>query len=438
MKEMEKFKTEQKRVISRLDCLSSNVYGMIVSNGVIEEKFYFDETGELYNITPMVKMDGQFIDGEQASISCYDIIQSEASSLDLSCDNITHIEQEVIDDATLIKNVFTADIKDDDTLCRCRSNKSNSESMLNIHIFPYKGYNVSHRKEVCESNSEIKLTCHDDNLPDVFHFGKWFHHYNDVEICKLAGFSSGKHTFIQIPFCTYEDIGNYTCSITDTRKNTTVFYSTTFLSVPGPPVIVNSSLVKYKSKAECLLSVEFYSFDEISTLTWYKNGRLLHSSEHQRPNVRQTTHIVNMHNKDVPIKAKIATLQLKRVCDVDTSIYRLTVKTAHFSTSHTFEQEDNTVHTVLIMSSLIATGIVMTGLIIIICRFTKGRKKKFRFNRKSLYTSNAVVGRRIDTQFYEEIDMFIENLRQADEETTGHNRYTMSENEYEQIPFDRE
>lgn len=96
--------------------------------------------GELYNITPMVKMDGQFIDGEQASISCYDIIQSEASSLDLSCDNVTHIEQEVIDDATSIKNVFTADIKDDDTLCRCRSNKSNSESMLNIHIFPCKFY----------------------------------------------------------------------------------------------------------------------------------------------------------------------------------------------------------------------------------------------------------------------------------------------------------
>ncbi|VDI83052.1 Hypothetical predicted protein, partial [Mytilus galloprovincialis] len=208
MKEIEKFRTEQKRVISFMDCLSSNVYGIIVSNGVIEEKFYFDETGELYNITPMLKMDGQFIDGEQASISCYDIIQSDASSLDLSCDN------------------------DDDTLCRCRSNKSNSESMLNIHIFPYKGYNVSHRKEVCESNSEIKLTCQDDNLPDVFHFGKWFHHYNDVEICKLAGFSSGKQTFIQIPFCTYEDVGNYTCSITDTRKNTTVLYSTTFLSVP--------------------------------------------------------------------------------------------------------------------------------------------------------------------------------------------------------------
>ncbi|CAC5388702.1 TTN [Mytilus coruscus] len=401
MKKMDILTTEQEAVITLMDCLSSNVYGMVVSNGFFTEKFYFNITGEVYNVSPMLTIDGHFIDGKQASITCYDIIQSEASSLDLSCDNVTNIEQEVNDDATLIKNVFTADIKDNDTICRCTSNKSNSESMLHIHIFPYKGHNVSHGNEVCESNSEIKLTCQDENLRDVFHFGKWIHHYNNVEIRQLDGFSEGKQTSIPIPFCTYEDIGNYTCTVTDSRKNITVFNSTTFLSVPGPPVIVNSSIVKHTSKAECLLSVEFYSFDEKSEITWYKNGRLLHSSEHQRPNVRPTTHTVNMHNIEVPVKAKIATLQLKPGCDVDTSIYRLTVKTNHFSTSHTFEQDGE-------------------------CMISN----------QSLYTSNAVVGRRIDTQFYEEIDMFIENLRQADEETTEHNRYTMTENEYEQIPFD--
>ncbi|XP_052062611.1 uncharacterized protein LOC127702451 isoform X2 [Mytilus californianus] len=610
MQEMDKLSTEQEGVINFKDCLSSNVYGLIVSNGFVSKTVYFNLTGELFNISPMLKIDGgddgHFIDGKQASITCYDIIKSEASSLDLSCDNITNIEQEVNDDATLIKNVFTADIKNDDTICRCISNKSNSESMLTVHIFPYKGHNVSHGKDVCESNSEIKLTCQEENLPDLFHFGKWIHHYNDVEIRQMDGFSSGKQTFIQIPFCTYEDIGNYTCTVTDSRKNTTVLNSTTFLSVPGPPVIVNSSVVKHTSKAECLLSVEFYSFDEKSAVTWYKNGRVIHSSEHQRPNVKATTHSVNMHNIEVPVKAKIATLQLKPGCDVDTSIYRLTVKTNNFSTSHTFEkdghnvshrkdvcesnseikltcQEENlpdlfhfgkwihhyndveirqmdgfssgkqtfiqipfctyedignytctvtdsrknttvfnsttflsvpgppvivnssvvkhtskaecllsvefysfdeksavtwykngrllhssehqrpnvkaTTHSVNMhnievpVKAKIATLQLKPGCDVdmSIYRLTvktehfstshtfekDGRKKKFRFNRKSLYTSNAVVGRRIDTQFYEEIDMFIENLRQGDEETTPHNRYTLTENEYEQIPFDR-
>lgn len=103
----------------------------------------------LYNITPMFKMDGQFIDGEQASISCYDIIQSEASSLDLPCDNVTNIAQEENGDATLIRNVFTADLKDDNTICRCISNKSNSESMLNIHIFPCKFYfHIQEKKRI--------------------------------------------------------------------------------------------------------------------------------------------------------------------------------------------------------------------------------------------------------------------------------------------------
>lgn len=63
----------------------------------------------------------------------------------------------MIDDATLIKNVFTADIKDDDTLCRCRSNKSNSESMLNIHIFPCKFYFHIQEKKIRIPANDLNL-----------------------------------------------------------------------------------------------------------------------------------------------------------------------------------------------------------------------------------------------------------------------------------------
>lgn len=117
--------------------------------------------GELYNITPMLKMDGQFIDGEQASISCFDIIQSDASSLDLSCDNVTNIAHEENDDATLIRNVFTADLKDDNTICRCISNKSNSESMLNIHIFPCKFIFINRGENTSRvPANDLNLKCH--------------------------------------------------------------------------------------------------------------------------------------------------------------------------------------------------------------------------------------------------------------------------------------
>lgn len=116
------------------------------------------------------------------------------------------------------------------------------------------------------------------------------------------------------------------------------FNALTNLFVSGPPVIVNSSIIKDHSEAECVLSVQFYSFDEKTRLIWYKNGRLLHSSERQRQNVGPATNYVNMHDIAVPVRAKVATLHLKPGCDVDTSVYRLTVKTAHFSTSHTFEE----------------------------------------------------------------------------------------------------
>ncbi|XP_052062615.1 uncharacterized protein LOC127702452 [Mytilus californianus] len=427
--------TKQQANILLVDCLSSTIYGMVVSNDIFTEKFYFDMKGVIFKMSRILKMDEQFIDGKLASMTCYDITQSELSNLDLSCDNITSMKQDIVNDAASIRTEFIADIKDDGTKCRCNSNQSESESILQIHIVPYKGHNVSYEKDVCESNSEIKLVCQDENLPDVFHFGKWIHHYNDVEIGQRDGFSSRKQTSIQIPFCTYEDIGNYTCTVTDSRKNTTVFNSTVFLNVPGPPVIVNSSIVKDNSKAECVLSVHFYSFDENPAINWYKNGKLLHSSERQRPNVSPTTHYVNMHNTEVPVKAKIATLHLKPGCDVETSIYRFTVKTADFSTSHTFKENDNTVRKVLILSLIIASGIFIAGLIITICRATKGTKDKFWQIKKSL--NSTVARRRIDTQFYEEVGMVIANIRQADEGNTGHNRDTLTDSNYEQIPFDR-
>ncbi|XP_076111767.1 uncharacterized protein LOC143080009 [Mytilus galloprovincialis] len=430
--------TKQQVNIHLVDCLPSTIYGMVVSNGLFTAEFYFEMQGFIFNMSPMLKMDDQFIDGKLASLTCYDITESERINLDLSCDNITSMKPDVVNDAAFIKTEFIADIKDDGTKCRCVANQSEKESIVQIHIAPYKRHNVSHSKNVCESNSEIKLTCEDDNLPDVFHFGKWIHHYNDVEISQLDGVSSGKQTSIHIPFCTYEDIGNYSCIVTDSRKNTTVFNSTVFLSVPGPPVIVNSSIIKDHSEAECVLSVQFYSFDEKTRLIWYKNGRLLHSSERQRQNVGPATNYVNMHDIAVPVRAKVATLHLKPGCDVDTSVYRLTVKTAHFSTSHTFEENDNTVRKVLIISLIIASGIFIAGLIITICRATKGKKDKFWQIRKSLYST--VSRRRIDTQFYEEVGMVIANIRQADEGNTGHNRYnrdTLTDSKYEQIPFDR-
>lgn len=45
MKETEKFSTKHEEIITLMECLSSNVYGMIVTNGVFSGKFYFNEAG---------------------------------------------------------------------------------------------------------------------------------------------------------------------------------------------------------------------------------------------------------------------------------------------------------------------------------------------------------------------------------------------------------
>ncbi|VDI72435.1 Hypothetical predicted protein [Mytilus galloprovincialis] len=87
-------------------------------------------------MSPMLKMDEQFIDGKLASLTCYDITDSELSNLDLSCDNITSMKPDVVNDAAFIKTEFIADIKDDGTICRCSVNQSEKESTVQIHIIP--------------------------------------------------------------------------------------------------------------------------------------------------------------------------------------------------------------------------------------------------------------------------------------------------------------
>jgi len=101
------------------------------------------------------------------------------------------------------------------------------------YFFPDKPRNVSKSSVECESNSKIQLRCSDLHLPDSFEFDGWIHHFNGVLLRHVVGLSTQKGSSIDIPFCTYEDIGNYTCTVTDKRHNNTVFNSTTYLYVPG-------------------------------------------------------------------------------------------------------------------------------------------------------------------------------------------------------------
>lgn len=94
------------------------------------------------------------------------------------------------------------------------------------HMLPIRYY-------ACESNSKITLKCTDEQLPESFVFGKWIHLFDGFFIRELHGIDTKESSILEIQFCTFEDIGNYTCTITDKRKNKTIHRSAVYLSVPG-------------------------------------------------------------------------------------------------------------------------------------------------------------------------------------------------------------
>ena len=107
----------------------------------------------------------------------------------------------------------------------------------------------------------------------------------------------------------------------------------------GPPVIINNSVILLEDDEGCLLNVMFYSFHSNVKMTWYKNGRRLISSEKMKQSLTSHKHLVEMHSILVPIDAKIATLRITLVCDLDDSIYSFTAYDVLFRTSYIFEKD---------------------------------------------------------------------------------------------------
>ena len=107
----------------------------------------------------------------------------------------------------------------------------------------------------------------------------------------------------------------------------------------GPPVIINNSVILLEDDEGCLLNVMFYSFNSNVKMTWYRNGRLLISSEQMKQSLTSHKHLVEMHSILVPIDAKIATLRINLVCDLDDSIYNFTAHDVLYRTSYIFEKD---------------------------------------------------------------------------------------------------
>jgi hypothetical protein len=64
-------------------------------------------SGTILKSTPMVQIDGKFIDGYNVSVTCYDITQTEVKALTLSCGNLSINDGIQATDSHAHSNVLT-------------------------------------------------------------------------------------------------------------------------------------------------------------------------------------------------------------------------------------------------------------------------------------------------------------------------------------------
>jgi hypothetical protein len=81
-------------------------------------------SGTILKSTPMVQIDGEFIDGYNVSVTCYDITQTEVKALTLSCGNLSINDgiQATDSHAPLLRLTIILDVADDEVTCFCSNN----------------------------------------------------------------------------------------------------------------------------------------------------------------------------------------------------------------------------------------------------------------------------------------------------------------------------
>lgn len=95
-----------------------------------------------------------------------------------------------------------------------------SENMVDLHP----------KNVVCNTTQTVKLRCKIKNVEGPFPTFIWNHHLNGVRIRRLNGDDHKNLSILSIPYCSYQDVGDYTCTVACNGRNMT---STAYVIVQG-------------------------------------------------------------------------------------------------------------------------------------------------------------------------------------------------------------
>lgn len=96
---------------------------------------------------------------------------------------------------------------------------------------------VQPKNVVCTTTQTVKLRCKIKNVEDPLPTFIWNHYLNGVRIRILNGEDHKNGSVLSITYCSYQDLGDYTCTVASNGRNMT---STAYVIVQGTKITFTS------------------------------------------------------------------------------------------------------------------------------------------------------------------------------------------------------
>ncbi|CAC5412708.1 unnamed protein product [Mytilus coruscus] len=185
----------------------------------------------------------------------------------------------------------------------------------------------------CNMWSSVNLTCQTTSDIALTFENIWVHTYNDVLIGKQAGQIKGNFSVLSLPFCVYQNTGNYSCK----------WFNSTEEYTARATVYVRSRPVCAEKKVQhvgdgLLLEVKFYSDPAPGLVFWYYKDNIITSVDKYQRHLKLATVQLTIQTKIVTTNGFVAILIIKNFTESDIAVYKCAIKNSldvidvHFTT----------------------------------------------------------------------------------------------------------
>ncbi|XP_071172038.1 uncharacterized protein [Mytilus edulis] len=268
--------------------------------------------------SPSVYINGDVpvISGTTVTFICTAAITSSRFHFIWNCGTIKNVN-EMMSNETVVWTTAELRVNSsyDGTQCICSIRTRNVDFTVSDYV-TLKVKNVPilnlNQEFFCNISETVALVCSASGELSMFGFERWIHSVDGKYIRSLHGIPGQNNSVLVIDDCTYEDDGDYTCSVWNKNGENILWANkTSYMHFTGPPVILSTTVEEMDTGQQIIAA--FFTRSSLVFAKWQCNGVLLNHSI-----INQIPMMVQIYNKKISLLAYTSSISVSgKQCDRD-------------------------------------------------------------------------------------------------------------------------